>query len=121
MSRLVDVHGSFVVRASDNTGCSLAFTDGIISVADESGHIVAEFDADDAPVCEADSVKPVPLRVEVENFGFCHRKHYFCPSCGTKIGDKTFEEERQFGQGTILHSNQFPNFCPNCGVPLLLV
>ena len=44
-----------------------------------------------------------------------YRKHYFCPNCDIEVGHKTFDRNRQFGQGTVLHSNKFPNYCPNCG------
>lgn len=47
-----------------------------------------------------------------------YREHYFCESCGIEIGHKTFDSKRQFGQGTVLHSNIFPNFCPHCGEDL---
>lgn len=47
-----------------------------------------------------------------------YREYYFCSSCDTKIGCKIYDKNRQFGQGTILHSNQFPSFCPNCGKQL---
>ena len=69
-----------------------------------------------------------PMRVEVTTEDFsnlewakengCYRKHYFCPSCDIEIGHKTFDKERQFGQGTVLHSNKFPNYCPNCGAKM---
>ena len=48
----------------------------------------------------------------------CYREHYFCPVCGTEIGHKTFDRKRQFGQGTVLHSNKFPSCCPDCGTRL---
>ena len=53
MARLIDGDGSFTLNATDNTDYSLAFGGGIISVADESGHIEAEFFADDAPTVDA--------------------------------------------------------------------
>lgn len=51
--RLIDADGSYTLNASDNTGYSLSFGGGIISVADEYGHIEAEFFADDAPTVDA--------------------------------------------------------------------
>ena len=51
--RLIDADGSYTLNASDNTGYSLSFGGGIISVADEYGHIEAEFFADDAPAVDA--------------------------------------------------------------------
>ena len=50
---LIDADGSFTINATDNTSYSLAFGGGIISCADESGHIVAEFFADDLPAVDA--------------------------------------------------------------------
>lgn len=49
-----------------------------------------------------------------------YRKHYFCPVCNLEIGCQTFAEDYMFGQGTVLHSNKFPNFCPDCGTRLAL-
>ena len=54
--RLIDSEGSFTINATDNTGYSLAFGGGIISCADEFGHIEAEFFADDAPAVDAVAV-----------------------------------------------------------------
>ena len=34
------------------------------------------------------------------------------------MGWNTYDKNRQFGQRTILRSNKFPNFCPNCGKKL---
>ena len=50
--RLIDAYGSYTLNANDNTGCSLGFGGGIISFSDKYGHIVAEFDADDAPAVD---------------------------------------------------------------------
>lgn len=47
--RIIDADGSFTINATDNTGYSLAFGGGIISCADEFGHIEAEFFTDDIP------------------------------------------------------------------------
>ena len=51
--RLIDADGSFTINATDNTRYSLAFGGGIISCADEFGHIEAEFFADDLPAVDA--------------------------------------------------------------------
>ena len=58
------------------------------------------------------------MRVEVETFDDYYREHFFCPFCDIEIGHKTWDEKYQFGQGTVLHSNKFPNFCPNCGADM---
>lgn len=66
------------------------------------------------------------MRVEIKKYisdGYAkahgiYREYYFCSSCNVEIGCKTYDKNRQFGQRTILHSNKFPNFCPNCGKKL---
>ena len=90
---------------------------------------IAEMAVIDAmPTVDAVEVVHKPLRVEVTTDDFTdiavakekgyYRKHYFCPSCDIEIGHKTFDKHRQFGQGTVLHSNIFPNYCPNCGAKM---
>lgn len=60
--RLIDANGSFTINATDNTGYSLAFGGGIISCADEFGHIEAEFFADDIPTVDpAPAVRWIPV------------------------------------------------------------
>lgn len=54
--RLVDTDGHYVLKASDNTDYTITFGYGIISVADEAGHILAEFDVDDIPAIDAAQV-----------------------------------------------------------------
>ena len=51
--RLIDASGNYTINASDNTDHSLCFSGGIISVMDERGHCVCEFDAEDAPTVDA--------------------------------------------------------------------
>ena len=81
-----------------------------------------------APTVEVNSLKPRPMKVKVTTDDFSdpatvlreglHRKHYFCPCCGTQIGHRTFNSRRCFGQGTVLQNNKFPRFCPDCGTKL---
>ena len=42
---------------------------------------------------------------------------YECPRCCVNIG-RTCHSHYMFGHSTILQSNQFPKFCPNCGLML---
>ena len=70
------------------------------------------------PTIEAEPVKCGLMRIETVDYGTHYRKYYFCPYCNIEIGHKTFDANRQFGQGTVLHSNKFPNYCPNCGAKL---
>ena len=51
--RLIDGNGRYTLNASDNTEHSLCFGGGIISVMDECGHCICEFDAEDAPTVDA--------------------------------------------------------------------
>lgn len=51
--KLIDANGSYTINANDNTGYSLCFGGGIISCMDESGRIICEFDAEDAPTVDA--------------------------------------------------------------------
>ena len=67
---------------------------------------------------EAEPVKCGLMRIETVDYGTHYRKYYFCPSCNIEIGHKTFDANRQIGQGTVLHSNKFPNYCPNCGADM---
>lgn len=81
-----------------------------------------------APTEDVAPIRHGRLRVEITTDDFrnkdlakelgCYREHYFCPYCDIEIGHKTFDKSRQFGQGTVLHNNEFPNYCPNCGAKL---
>lgn len=51
--RLIDAYGSYTLNACDYTDHSLCFGGGIISVMDELGHCICEFDAEDAPTVDA--------------------------------------------------------------------
>lgn len=44
-----------------------------------------------------------------------YRKKFYCSNCNLLIKIESWDKERMFGIGTILTSNQTPNFCPNCG------
>lgn len=61
------------------------------------------------------------MLVQTMDYGTHYRNYYFCPACNSQIGDKTFDGDRQIGQGTVLHSNKFPNHCPYCGEKVVMV
>ena len=94
--RLIDANGSYTLNATDNTGYNLCFGGGIISVMDERGHCVCEFDAEDAPTIETTPVvhghmeEIEPCRIAVDRQ---------CCSCGTPMGRQD-------------------NYCPNCGAKM---
>ena len=92
--RLIDADGSYTLNASDNTGYSLSFGGGIISVADEYGHIEAEFFADDAPAADA---VPVVRCKDCEHYsgssGVCNL--YLPFSIGVKPDDFCSHGERR--------------------------
>lgn len=95
--RLIDAHGSYTVNANDNTGYSLAFGGGIISVVDEFGHIVAEFDADDTPTIEAEPVK-----------------YGRWVTAGVGITERTVCSNCRSSRGSYLR----PPFCNQCGAKM---
>lgn len=108
--RLIDSNGNYTLNASDNTGYSLGFGGGIISVADEYGHIVAEFFADDAPTIEAEPVKHGRwTEIDASYWQWKHdgahsvkrikyrhdecgkivpKKENYCPKCGAKMDEE---------------------------------
>ena len=53
---LVDANGSYTIKAADNTDHVLCFSDGIISVMDEHGHVICEFHAEDMPAANVEGV-----------------------------------------------------------------
>ena len=103
--RLIDVDGSYTINATDNTSYSLAFGGGIISCADEFGHIVAEFFADDIPTIDAVPV----LHGRWDDSG----KYTFqsgdtavrCTNCGCALTESEY------------HLNNW-NYCPVCGAKM---
>lgn len=72
--------------------------------------------------------KEVELRVETTTDDFedleiakergYHRKKFYCPNCDLLIKIETWESKRMFGMGTVLKTNEMPNFCPNCGAKM---
>lgn len=50
--------------------------------------------------------------------GWC-RKRYFCPGCKLEVADELYEGDHIFGSGSVLKTNLFPRFCPDCGSPLV--
>lgn len=66
-----------------------------------------------------------PMRIEVTTDDFVnrelaanggwYRKHYFCPSCGQKLKEETYEKEHCFGSWDLVREECPLNYCPNCG------
>ena len=101
--KIIDADGSFTINASDNTGYSLAFGGGIISCADESGHIEAEFFTDDIP-----TVKDVaPVR-----HGWWLHSHYEDCSEHFEIVKCSNCDFEAYAMAFFVRSG---NYCPNCG------
>jgi hypothetical protein len=103
--RLIDAYGSYTLNANDNTGCSLGFGGGIISFSDKYGHIVAEFDADDAP-----AVDPVKhgrwLEKRIVRYNGTKPYTQFAHECS----ECKWLNKRKKGWHT--------KFCPNCGAKM---
>jgi hypothetical protein len=80
---LIDAYGSYTLNAVENTGYSLAFGGGIVSVIDEIGQVEAEFFAEDAPAVDAVEVvrcKDCKHWAHMENeTGDCNNKRFYIP------------------------------------------
>lgn len=96
--RLIDANGSYTLNANDNTEHSLCFGGGIISVMDQRGHCICEFDAEDAPTVDA---------VEVVHGRWIEYSHLDvggeCSVCGWQF--QWFE-------------NDEAHYCPHCGAKM---
>ena len=100
--RLIDANGSYTINASDNTGYSLCFGGGIISVFDDFGRCVCEFDAEDAPT--VDAVEVVHGRwVQCKDWDY----DYECSVC-----------EGFAGEDADGNYNKLTPYCPNCGAKM---
>lgn len=47
-----------------------------------------------------------------------YRKFFYCPNCNLLIKTETWNEKYMFGSGTVLKTNEMPNYCPDCGTKL---
>lgn len=104
--RPIDADGSFIIHANDNTGYSLAFGGGIISAADDFGHIVAEFDAWDAPTIDPESLRERGEWVKRED-DYCDLIIWRCSLCHAEW---CFEADCDIDTKDLNY-----NYCPNCG------
>ena len=110
--RLIDANGSCTLNASDNTGYSLGFGGGIISVADEYGHIVAEFFADDAPTIETEPTKSGQW---VDRYGGKYvNPLYECSECKETALYKAKVNEL----GNEYFAQELSAVCPHCGAKM---
>ncbi len=99
--RLIDANGSYTLNADDNTGYSICFYGGTISVFDDFGRCVCELDAEDAPTVDA---------VEVVHGRWIGKGGLYqgeCSVCGYMTFDKTAEWARSYW-----------HYCPNCGAKM---
>lgn len=93
--RLVNINGNYIIKAADNTEHALCFSDGIIDVLDECGHVICEFHSEDIPAVNAE---------EVVNGTWDEKGN--CSSCGKNIYDDIDAD---------MWSRYAPPRCPNCG------
>lgn len=77
------------------------------------------------PAADVVEVRRGELRVEIntECFGDAklaeergwYRKFFYCPNCGSIIRTESWDSRYMFGSGTVLKTNDNPNYCPKCG------
>lgn len=100
--RLIDANGSYTLNADDNTGYSICFYGGTISVFDDFGRCVCELDAEDAPT--VDAVEVVHGRW-IEHIEIGAMNNYCeCSACNWKTP-------------FVIRTKKF-NYCPNCGAKM---
>lgn len=104
--RLIDGNGSYTINASDNTGHSLCYGGGIISVMDGYGHCICEFDAEDAPT--VDAVEVVHGEWEITEDDYFDLVEMKCSVCGESYGFEDYED--------CIPKNY--HYCPNCGAKM---
>lgn len=78
-----------------------------------------------APAADVAPVVHGPMRVEVTTDDFVnrelasnsgwYRKRYFCPSCGQKLKEETYEKEHCFASWDLVREECPLHHCPNCG------
>lgn len=107
--RLIDANGSCTINASDNTGYSLAFGGGIISCADEIGHIEAEFFADDIPTVDVAPVVHGEWE-EVDSLSLEHGGLERSPKGALRCSVCTYAFDKDLLWAA--------NFCPHCGAKM---
>lgn len=101
--RLIDADGSYTLNDADNTGYSLCFGGGIISVVNKDGHTVCDFYADDA---HAVDVEPARHGYWVKTSRYvCGDYEFVCSLCGDSRWEWLGFPDRT-------------HYCPNCGAKM---
>ena len=77
------------------------------------------------PAADVVEVRRRNLRVEINTDCFgdtelakergWYRKFFYCPDCVLLLRTESWDERYMFGSGTVLKTNDMPNYCPNCG------
>lgn len=52
---------------------------------------------------------------ELASNGGWYRKRYFCPFCGQKLKEETYEKEHCFASWDLVREECSLHYCPNCG------
>ena len=114
--RLIDANGSYTLNATDNTGYSICFYGGTISVFDDFGRCVCELDAEDAPA--VDAVEVVHGRWIDRYGGKYANPLYECSACKNSIIPTAVYkiEVDELGHEHIVQA--LTNYCPNCGAKM---
>lgn len=105
---LINANGNYAIKASDNTDHELCFNDGILSVMDDFGHCICEFDVCDLPndtnVVKGhwEDVQETVMHVVTMKLPITHTAAT-CSVCKSRIG---FVGPKKYLRD---------NICPNCG------
>ena len=113
----------------DDIVCAVG-TDFMQTIAEAENRMIFDIlkGLQDAPAADVVEVRRRNLRVEINTDCFgdtelakergWYRKFFYCPDCGLLLRTESWDERYMFGSGTVLKTNDMPNYCPNCGAKL---
>ena len=80
--QLIDLKGNYRLDAEDYTGSTIIFNNGNITVVNEDGCYICEFDARKLPVVTADDLKEFAKDVAYQFGYYCQNKGRLCITHG---------------------------------------
>lgn len=111
--RLIDANGSYRLDADDYTGCAISFNDGIITVTNDDGCYICEFDAKKLPT--VDAVEVVHGRwIYEEDTVMRWTTKAICSACKCVVAHNV-ELSHEYGRENHEKRNKY---CPNCGAKM---